>query len=445
MSPNNPIIYSSAALRNQFQYDNVAAGITSRQKSWMRSLMIPKIFSGASVAFESKDSEFKRIFRPRQNAKAVVSTVSPSSGTSNTLTITWQDPSFDGYRKHDIIRDDVTQVEAKVIEHYAGGVIVESQPGKQLFDAGVDFQAGAMTKFNYTRMRTYNSGGVENRFGENSEQLDYSDITDETIQLSRNEKITATLGLDKAIYVWSQEIQDITDDFERQLGYKYWFSKGGTMIGSDGRITATMGIRERIIQSGKYYPGTSAPTLDVLVTMASYMASKNGTSFQDFLFVMGRKALVSIQQDATLRGLVTYSGINNTVGGKNVSGLDVMYFQIGMMRMNFTLGTFLDDTEFRAASDGWSIYGLDLTEIPTLGANGQGQSPIMRIHRGSAAELIYSYIPGKEGMRTINQVAGNSFRATSTNVDGETYNVMGDCGISILAENWTLFEWPTGY
>jgi len=444
MNLNNPQIISVPAL--EYQYDNVASGITSRQKTWQLATMIPSVFGGKSVPFNSRESNYKRMIRPRQNAIATVATVTPSTGTSTTLTLTFVDGSYDKFRKDDVIRDDKTNIEGKVLQHYPGGVVIGVQPGTAEFDATTHFQPSSVVRFNYNRSRTFNSGGTENRFWENEEQVDYSDITNETIQLARNEEIYSYIGKDGNIYVWSQQIQDITDSHMNQLGMKYWFSKGGSHNPAYGYETSTVGIRERIILDGTYYPEASKPTLDTVVQMAKAMADKNGTSFQDFLFVMGRDAMYSIQNDPFIRNTISNAGTANTIGGASVQGLNVMQFTIANMKLNFLLGTFLSDSMFLAPSHSYSIYGLDLTPIPTLGSGGMGQSPLMKIHRGNANDeaSMFSYVPGKRGIKGLVKSVSNvtnSFNVTASNVDGDTYNVQSDCGISFIGDGSALYEY----
>jgi hypothetical protein len=442
---NNPQIIPIPAM--QYQYPNVFPKIASRQKTWLKATLLPKIFSGPSIGFDSDDSSYNRIIRPLQNPQQIIASVTPSSGTASTITITFSDTSYDAFRFNDVLSDGTTMTEGKVLSHAPGQVVLEVQPGSPYFDLSKDFVAGHNVYFHYNRSITFNSGGTENRFWKNDIQVDYSDITNNSLQLARNEKIYSLVGENAEIYVYSQQLEDTVDDHMRQLGFKYWFSKGGKRQSAAGLETGTVGIRERTIQSGKYFPDSQAPTLQTLINMADYMSSKNGTEFQNFLFVMGRKALISIQQDPTIKGLIQYAGINNTIGGRDVKGLDVQTFTIGNMTFNFMLGTFLSDTRFLEDWHAYSIYGMDLSPIPTLGMNATGQSPIMKIHRGvntdEETSTISSYVSGKQGVAGfMRNVIGtsNGFKITSTNVDGELFNFQSDCGISVIADNWSLYE-----
>lgn len=445
---NNPQIYSIPALQYQYQYNNVLPGITSRRKTWLKATMLPALFGGDSVGFESDDSSFKRMRQPLQNPKQIIATVTPSSGTASSIVLTWNDTSYDNFRIDDVISDGNTMVEGRITQHSPGQVTLEVQPGSPYFDLSKDFLAGTEIFYHYNRSITFNSGGTENRFWVNETQLDYSDITNNTLQLARNEKIYSYVGVDGNIYVWNQHLENTTNDHMRQVGFKYWFSKGGKRNGSKGLETSTVGIRSRIIQDGKSFTSsTLGSPLDIIIDMGRYMASKNGTEFQSFLFGMGRDFMIALQQDPTIKGMVTHAGQLNTLGGKDVRGLNVQTFTIGNMQINWVLLPFLSDTQYLADWQSYSCYGLDLTPIPTLGSGSPSQSPMIKIHRGmgdEASSTIQSYVGGKQGMGSslFKNVLGTSgaYRVTSSNIDGETWNMQTDSGISLLADNFTLFE-----
>lgn len=409
MNNNNPQIYSyDAAL---YQYNNVLPGILNRDRTWEKALILPsRINMGTSMPINGLDGVHKRIIRPRQNAQQQIAAISPSTGTAQQMTITWADPLFNTFRPGDVVKDLTTFTEGTVVSSVPGVSVIEAEFNPTIFDCTLQFQVGSIASFSNNRSIIYGSGGTTEVFYEQTTQLDYLTTINETVTITRKEGFDSYIGQDGAIYVASQRVRDMLQRINTEIAYQYWFGDGGIRQTSRGKVSSTVGIRSAIInptslpnrETGLYRPISSAPQLGDLIAMANYMAEVTGRAEEDFLFVMGRNALEAIQQDPTVKNLVTYPGIQNTVGGVNVEGLNVMQFALGAIRYNFMVAPFLSDTKRVPAFFKWSIYGIDMSAIPTINPDGSEgvQTAMSKIHWDSTlgdnpnGELLLSNIPG---------------------------------------------------
>jgi len=461
MTNNNPQIYSIPATLSQFFYDNVGGSIINVDATWDKAWMMPDLLNpGKSLGFRSKDGIYKRMIRNRQNPKQQVATITPSSGLSTQVTLTWADPSFNLYQIGDIIRDEQSLAEGRVIKAIPGSVIIEANfsPSPQ-FDCTLHFQPGYFTYYEKDRSIMYGSGGKENRFYENTWQDDFSEIANDTCVITRREEFNSLLGKNGDIYVWSQKEIDFINFHNRARGKSYWFGNGGVRNTSQGRLSGTFGIRESIIgaaatsisparQGGTYIPLGSAPVLQTVFDMQDAMASKKGADEQNFVFGFGRAALGAIQQDPTIKNMITYPGVENTIGGASVKGLDVRTMSLNGITIKFMILPFLSDTDSLPSWNRWSIYGFDLTPYPTINMDGSvgSEPPMMKIHFGDGEEApIYSMVPGKEGVASMNaNLKTGAYKIASNLIDGYTLNLQRDNGLSCYALNWALAEWQGG-
>ena len=459
MQNNNPQIYSyDAAL---YQYNNVLPGILNRDRIWEKALLLPdRINLGTSHGFNSKDGIFKRMIRPRQNPQQQIAAISPSTGTSQVMTLTWADPTYQVFRIGDVMKDLTTFTEGTVISVAPGTVQIEAVMNPTIFDCTLNFQVGSVASFAYDQSIIYGSGGKTEMFYEETTQTDYLTTINDTVVITRKEGFDSFVGQDGAIYVASQRVRDMLQRINTQIAYDRWFGEGGIKNTSRGKVSSTFGIRNAIInpngdarESGLYRPITSMPQLSDLTAMANYMTEVTGRTNEEFLFVIGLPALESIQLDPNVKNLVIYPGTANTVGGVDVKGLDVMQYAIGGMRYYFMIAPFLSDAKRVPAWFKWSIYGIDMSSIPTINPDGSEgvQTPLMKIHFESTlgenptGELLLSNIPGKSGMPgSVKEFAGSMWRTASKNIDGLTVNAQYDGGMSILAGAMALTEWPTG-
>jgi hypothetical protein len=452
MNLTNPALISGEALR--FAYNNVHPAVMMREASWFKSFnLIDRLNVGKAKPFKSKDGQYVRLRQPRQNPMAQILAV--TSATANVIVFTTTDPNFNLFREGDVITDDNTFAEGRVIVATPGTFTIEAQFNPTSFDTATQFLAGATVKFNHQRSIIYGSGGTKTRFWERVEQLDYTETLNETYTITRKEGFDTYRGHDGAAYYTSsmQERMMIIDS-EIQRGMRYWLGNGGLKAGTDGKISGTYGLRSAIINpngdanrsSGYYMPLTAPPDVTTVESMGEQMASKNGASRQNFLFGMGRQALKSFQRSADIRNMITNTGIRNTVGGTDVTGLDVYIWRIAGIEYNITHLPFLDDATRVPSWMTYSVFGLDLTAVPAMLEDGSmgTDNAIQRITFGSSSDdsVIYSVVPGKSGAPGQSaSMGGNQYNIASQLIDGYTLNVQIDDGLSVDAEGFALAEY----
>jgi hypothetical protein len=162
----------------------------------------------------------------------------------------------------------------------------------------------------------------------------------------------------------------------------------------------------------------------------------------------GLEALKTIQDFS--QDVLINTGINNTLGSKDVLGFDVQTYGYLGTKINFVPLPILDDPKVfgneistitgkpRMSS---SFFLVDTTPIDGVGAG--PQPAIESIYRGEK-EMYYGYIPGMigpdGGSPSSYMAMGKSLMAND--IDGVSCHMLTDSGINIVdAKNMLFFEY----
>ena len=135
---------------------------------------------------------------------------------------------------------------------------------------------------------------------------------------------------------------------------------------------------------------------------------------------------------------------------------DVKNVTIGGITATVMIADFLNDTTaFPALSTipgvqgtrmSNSIFMIDAAPIPSDGPEMRMLPSIEKFHFAQddrAEEQIYKMIGGMTGGGPSNYTGPtvyNNYQLTSTAVDGVSMEILGDNGISCVADNWALWE-----
>ncbi len=433
--------YFSALLHykdfNNLLWDYDAADL----QAWM--LFRNSDIFGNSIPTMSPDGVF---YTPIKNVQTVQNVIATSTQQGNNLVLTLADPTYSAFRLKQKVSDS-NMYEGYIIQTAPGVITVAPLNNPTALVDGTHFNDNTVIRANGMIAANFNSVGTTTLYDQKDVQTDYSEITRESGQIARREKMnlfmsTATDG-EQVFYGYTQTEADTFNRFLWECAYKYMFGKGGTGIQLlDGVASKTWGIRNRIIQdSGNYISSTAAMTQAQFEQLVIQAASVNPSMNTEILLMPGRRAL---QQLGTFYpSQMAFAAANRNNGTMSVSLDTREVFIAGITCKILTNFSLLNS----AKTEDWhkdSVYVLNMS--PT-NMNGQKAKMIQLIHASndanSTSEVIRKETPGMTGSGMGNNTGMGNIglnQVTASNVDGTTFEFLDDSGVAMVAKGQGLFE-----
>lgn len=448
----NPQFYSLYA--TLLNYNNWGRQVYNLDRDWGQIIyFIEQLNGGKSRAVSSPDGTYRKVTKPR--AEVVAQTIA-SNGTllGQNLTLTFIDPTYTGFRVKDVVMDDKYNY-GRVIAATAGTITIEPFFRPTALVAASHFVASCYVMKVVDVSGNFNSLGKTNLYRDKTIIDNYASVQRDSCQLARREKFNSFMHAPGIAYYWSEGEREMFTRFYKDYVTKCLFSVKGTEVSSvEGAINGTEGIREAIINQGGYYvSSTSALTQAVWEDMLNYTSTSYAKTFQDKVFIMGRNAWQTIS--SFYANNINFTVSQRTAGGQ-VLNFDVKTVTIAGITATVMIADFLNDNvKFPATSNvpgirgtkmSNSIFMIDASPIPSDGPEMTMLPSIEKFHFANddrSEETIFKMIGGMTGGGPGNDTGPsvyNNYQLTSTAVDGVSMEILGDNGISCVADNWALWE-----
>lgn len=422
-------------------YSNWATGIADLARGYALPLqLIDALNPNGSEAMEGPNGVFQIGYYPRQEVQAFVATVTQAGAN---LILTWTDPTYDGFRPKLEVQDS----------NHNHGIVVSTAPGTITIQpstfptALVDtlhFLAGSSVSDLGSASGNLNSTGLINAYKEPAFRYNYAAVSRESHTVARREKFQS-LQHNEAVMSWTISEIQMMQRFMKNKVKNWLWSSPGQVNTSEGVVNRFEGTRAAVInQGGRFISSPTLPSVQDVKDDLDFMASNDPSMYQDFVWVLGRKAWSRIN-DLFGPGNITYTVSKAVVNGNQLN-FDIPQVTInGVTVKLLVLGLFDDKVTFPKMS---TIAGAGLKEsntyamlnlAPIPSAVGGGLVPAVRkFHYASSAltggaETLYTYIPGMIAPGSSN-LTGNKmgmYQMGTSSIDGGQFEVLEDGGLDI--------------
>jgi hypothetical protein len=447
----NPQFYSLYA--TLFNYNNWGKNVYNLDRDWGQVIyFIEQLNGGKSRAVSSPDGIYSKVTKPRQE---VVAQLGAANGTllGTNLTLVFVDPTYTGFRVKDVVFDDKYNY-GRVVAASAGTITIEPFFRPTALVAASHFTGNSYVMKAVDVSGNFNSLGKTNLYKEKTIIENYASVQRDSCEIARREKFN-TLMSDGIAFYWNENEREMVQRFYKDYVTKCLFSvKGTTVSPVEGAINGTEGIREAIInQGGWYVSSTTALTQPVWEDMLNFTSTSYAKTYQDKVFLMGRSAWQTISGFYTNN--INFTVSQRTAGGQSLN-FDVKNVTIAGITATVMIADFLNDNvKFPALSTvpgvqgtkmSNSIFMIDAAAIPSDGPEMAMLPSIEKFHFANddrPEETIWKMVGGMTGAGAGNSTGPNvynNYQLTSTVVDGASIQVLGDNGISCIADNWALWE-----
>ena len=395
---------------------------------------------GKSIPTADPDLKVETLIKNRQTVSQPVA--SNTLNADGTLTINFQDPTYSAFRVEQKVDNGSGGVEGYVIAASPGQIIVKNVDNPTTFVAATHFATNSTV---YARGKI---GGLANSIGTTSiystkdKQEDYVEITRDSVQVAatqRTSRFAAEVNGEMEVYGYQQAEMDMMNNFMFYVMYKKLFGKGGTgLVGLEGEMNKTYGIRNRIIDSSNnYIPGVAPITQAQFEQILGTCVDSNPGFNQDILLLPGRRAL---QRLATF-----YPTQLGFAGGKREG--DTLSVSTDLRQINFGGINATVGINFNILNDGvnlpdWMKDSIFFINRSQLTLNGQNQSICQPVHfspNGADYSMEYAIVTGMGGESKLPSI-GNYKQAISS-VHGCSYEALDMSGVVMLPYGHGLFEY----
>jgi len=246
-------------------------------------------------------------------------TIASRVAVGGLLTIGWSNPQYDGFIVNETMKSATDKV-GKVVSHTAGSVTI--QPLDGAFDAN-DFAVGAVVN-TLGNMSGPGSYGPESKYYMPDERFNYVGTTRANVTLTRDDLSARTwVEVDGQPY-WNYAQMDIAiRDFNRINDMRIW---NGERINAGGEGYMTGGLKWQMKNQGATLdPRTGQLTENGIGDLFEKMLNNGNSTATEFVGVVGSSWLKQFQRNVARDYIVT-AGTTNTVGGKEVVGLNAMVY-----------------------------------------------------------------------------------------------------------------------
>lgn len=444
MTNQNPLFINSY-FSSLLHYHNFNPNIADFNKAWLQTWLFfrnSKLF-GKSIPVSHPQGLFNTIIKNRQ---AVSATIATRTVVGTTLVLTFTDPTYNNFRPQQKVTDD--SMKEGYVQSSAPGTITISPLSNPTVFVAANFPVANVVIAHGKLAGSYNSVGTIPLYEDKDNQQDYCEITRETYQSARREKVNlfaSSVNGEQKIYGYTEGEVDTVNRFLKYCAFKYMFGVGGIVQTQEGEASKTWGIRDRIrLNSGNYLNGPGQITKVIFDSMLSASANASAGFQQEITILPGRRALGQIASFYPLafgalgatqieNGLLT---INGDIRNINVNGLNVKIV------LDFA---FLNDGVDVPDWHQDSVYFLNTSNAVYDGRTGK---MIQMIHMSddpnSSETVLYRVIPGMTSRGIGNTIGGGTdgmYQITGSSVDGVACEMEDDSGLAMLAVGQGLYEY----
>lgn len=376
-----------------------------------------------------------------------------ASFTAGTGVITLTDPNYDVslFRDNDIVLD-VNRRRGRVVagsQQVIAGVpqfVVSLVPGQSAF-AATDFVAAGWVKSGWDATNNYSTTGKAPIYQAPVYDYNYTAISRGSSSFSRRDMFKTWVRTSADGFWYSMTDELALMDFTRARERKFWLSERGSS-GANG-YNQNGGLLWAIqdpIRGGIVRTLFNNPTVAQLNEFALAVGRRQATQTNTQTWLVGQGALANLQLNYTAP-YVQYSGVNNTFGGKEVKGINVMMLAIAGTTVRCIMVPFFNDPFFFPELS--SIAGVIGTRMSNTivaidegmySTFGDGMQPAMKkIHWGQE-ETLYGYVAGLIGKDGVAAGSMNKAGLIANAGDTVSFQMYEDNGIDCVAYNMGLLQ-----
>jgi hypothetical protein len=363
--------YENSLLFQAIETNNVRPFVVSRNADFNELHTIYDTVAGrVSQPMQSGARELKMPWLPNLAVYGIIKT-GGRTAVGNQLKLEFTNATADTFMNYRAVESS-NGTFGKVVSHGPGYIVVSllySQSGDTTFQTG-DFAAGTQVSENQD-VSPGVTGGRESR--EFVPQIDTNVIGQQryTLELTREDVSRKTVVTVDGKPYWQHAAQPL---FMRET--KNSINKGvwsAPKVTTNNEITSG-GTKWQIENMGgqiETYNGDF--TQDTLIQIAKN-ARARGTGTKEFLVLNGFNVLAGFQKNVA-SAYIQYAGIDNTIGGKEVKGINAEHFKvlgISFKFVNFTLLDFAavnpqgNSTLTGELKSSYTAVFLDTSEVPTV-------------------------------------------------------------------------------
>lgn len=376
-----------------------------------------------------------------------------ASFTAGTGVITLTDPNYDItlFRDNDIVLD-VNRRRGRVVagsQQVIAGVpqfTVSLVPGQSAF-AATDFVAGGWVKSGWDATNNYSVSGKSPIYQAPVYDYNYTAVSRGTSSFSRRDMFNTWVTTTSGGFWYSMTDELALMDFARARERKFWLSERGSS-GANG-YNQNGGLLWAIqdpIRGGVVRTLFNNPTVADINEFALAVGRRQATSTSTQTWLLGQGALANIQLNYTAP-YVQHAGINNTFGGKEVKGINVMMFAIAGITVRCVLVPFFNDFHFFPETSSIpGVTGLRMSNTIVAidegmySTFGNGMQPAMKKIHWGAEETIYGYISGLIGKDGVAASSTTKSGLIANAGDTVSFQLYEDNGIDCVAYNMGLLQ-----
>lgn len=408
-----------------------------------------------SIPTMTPDGSFLTPIKNVQQVSGVIATVT-TNGTG--LDITFTDPTLTTFRLGQKVNDNLMN-EAQVTAFSPGKVTIMPLANA----AGTALNAvtsGSQFKVNTTMtavgklVATMFSVGTTSLFDDKDTQTDWTEITRDSLQVARMEKMKWLAGTtptgEEAFYSYTENELDTFNRMLWYISYKYMFGKGaGGLQLPDGVGATTMSIRNRIIQdSANYQQSISAPITQAVFEQMILQCAAANPNYGDSIHVL--PGIRALQQLGTFYPTQMGFAASQRNGETMSISLDTREVFIAGIKVKILLNFALLNS---AKIPDWhkdSVYMLNMAPASYTSIDGsvtrQGKM-VQLIHSSpdasSTSAFIRNIIPGTTGSQLGNNTGlgmqGQNMISTNA-VDGYGIEFLDHSGVAMVGKGHGLYE-----
>lgn len=376
--------------------------------------------------------------KPLMGNDAVVAQVASSSSSGNILTVNFTSPTYNNFRIQNVVSDGTAaNNQGRVIGKGPGFVKLELVNTSSW--TSTQFQTGSFCTVLFNASGNIGSSGMESLYEDPRYVYNQTSVMRETVRINRRDMVKTWVEFENG-YWWSAQDYITAQRFANMLEYKALLGEFGQTTNSavGGTINYSMGLRAAIRdpeRGGIYQPLSSAMGQGDFESWIGRIADRQAMQHVTLSIVCGRGFLKSIQNFTS--PFIQFSGRNNTFGGNEVKGYDVMTYSVNGITANFIMHPIFNNRDMWPALSSISSLGqftrmeytacaLDLGMIDGIGG---GQLPAIEKVYFGPKEISYQYLPGiaMEGVEGNDAPAASQTMQPVNDKDGINLEIYSDC------------------
>lgn len=384
--------------------------------------------------------------KPLMGNSAIVAQVLSSSASGSNLKVNFTDTTYANFRLQVVVSDGTAANNQGRIVQKGPGYIIMEPVNPTSWTVGTQFANGTFATALFNASGNIGSTGMESLYEDPTYVSNQTSISRESVDLFRRDMAQTWVEFEGDYWYSAQDFLTARR-FANQLEYKALFSVYGATTNSaiGGKVNFSMGLRDAIRdpqRGGIYQPLSSAMTQADFESWISRMADRQALKHVNFTVMCGRGFLKMIQGFTT--PFIQFSGKNNTFGGAEVKGVDVMTYSVNGITVDFIMHPIFNNREMWPAFSTvsslsaftrmqYTAVALDLGMIDGVG--GGAQPAIEKCYFGDQ-EIVYEYLRGIGMGGSVPSSAPSASLASNipavNDRDGISLQIYSDCAYDFM-------------